>query len=495
MSTSADFTAYVVARWAALVRTLVLLGHEPAEADAIVVEALSRCAGSFDRVARESDVDVAVFRTVLATRAERPPCEEQTVPLAAVTVPDVEQQEARLRELRAELARLSEPDREATVLSLAADLDDFQVAEIRGHSEASAVFLLGHEALEAIPVRPAPVDEVLARWQRRRRRRTRIVAAVVVVLLVATAVGTWFGTRPAVEELPQPEVDREANPADLVWFANRELHLDEVIVELPQLSALVEVPDGAVVADREGRVLFVDQEGSVTRIGMVAAGDRVVGGQPQGIVAWVDVESGDPDVVVHDTVRQRELDRREVPPDSQIVALDGNDVFYISKNRTWSWAFLTPVDPGTEPGGVLVDIASRVRASQFSERSVLISQPLFDLEITVPGTEAMLSPDGDHVLTRVDFGAPDEVRIYEAGSGKVLPSGVGAAEIALAASFGEGHTVTYVIARRDHAPDGGEFVRLSQSGPHLLRTCDLDLFTCETVARFTNSRGVPVLPD
>lgn len=497
MRESADFTAYVVARWPALVRTLVLLGHRPAEADAIAVQALSQCVAPFDRVVREGDIDVAVYRTLLAARGSRsvpagdPPA---MAPSNTLTVPDLDQREEQLQRLEAELAELDEPVREATVLALAGELDDFQVAEVLGHADASPALLHGHEALEAVPVRVAPVQEVVALHRRRRRRRFRATAAGLAAVVLLAAVGTWWGSRPEIAELPPPEVTRASNPADLAWYANGELHLKDVVVELPQLRALVEVPDGAVVADDEGRVLLVDQSGQVERIGMVDAGDRVVGGQPRGVVAWVDVEAGATELVVHDAVRQRDIERREVPGDTRVVAVDGDEVFYLTGNRTWSWSFLTPVEPGTEPGGLLTDIASRVRAAQFSDRSVLVSQPLFDIQISVPGTEAMLSPDGDYLLTRVDFDEPDEVRVYEAGSGKVVPSGVAPDEVALAASFGDGHTVTYVIAKRAHAPDGGDFVRLSESGPRLLRTCDLDLDTCETVAQFSNSRGVPVLP-
>ena len=37
-------------------------------------------------------------------------------------------------------------------------------------------------------------------------------------------------------------------------------------------------------------------------------------------------------------------------------------------------------------------------------------------------------------------------------------------------------------------------MRLSNSGPLTLRTCDLDDGTCEPVTQFANNRGTPVMP-
>lgn len=501
MDDGTDFASYADARWPALVRTLVLLGHEPAEADEIAVSALSRCVASFGRVAREGDVDVWIYRTLLAARSDTkvdPAAVPELAAVGPVTVPDLEERRSRLRHLTLDLEALPPLVREATVLAIAADLDDFQVADVLGSEEAQPVggrsFALDHDALEAIPVRSAPIDEIVGRWHERRRRRTRLVAIGVAAVLVVVAVGTWLGTRPPVDELPTPEVTEQTNPADFAWYANHELHLDEVTVELPQLTSIVEVPDGAVVADREGRVLLVDQAGKVTRLGLTRRASIVVGSDDRGLVAWISAEDGRPELIVHDTVRGRELARHTVLDDAQLVALDGDEVFYLAQNRTWSWAFDTSLEPGTEPGGLVTDIASRVRAAQFSDTSVLVSQPLFDIQITVPGSDPMLSPDGDFLLTRVDYGLPDEVRLYVAASGEEISTGVEREEIAVAASFGDDHTITYVIAHREHRPVGTDFVRLSESGPLLMRTCDLDLLTCETVTQISNNRGQPVLP-
>ena len=63
-----EFTTYLAARWPALVRTLVLLGHPEPDAHAIALDGLVRIYPDWHRVSREEDVDVAVYREVLDAR-------------------------------------------------------------------------------------------------------------------------------------------------------------------------------------------------------------------------------------------------------------------------------------------------------------------------------------------------------------------------------------------------------------------------------------------
>jgi len=496
----ADFASYVVARWPAVVRTLVLLGHPADEADAIAVEGLSRCVRDFDRERRESDVDVFVYRTVLAARAHRRPSSRPAAgATAAVLVPptllDLEERTARLHELGVTLAGLPEDERVAAALRLAAELDEMQVAEVLGGVPESTTRLPhDHEVVEAIPVRTAPTDEVVTLARARRRRRTTWIVAGLAAVLVVGGVATWVGTRPPPRDEPESVVTVADNPADVAWYANHVLHLDRVAVEVTGVATMVEVPDGVVYADRDGRVVLVDQQGDLTVLGHTEPGLPVVGNRERGVVGWLEVRGGGPVLVAWDTLGGRELARQEVPEDARPVALDQSSIYYNQGNQAWSWDFGTGVEPGTEPGGTLLDVSSAVRASVFSSSSLRLAQPLFDIVVTVPGTGAQLSPDGDVVLTRVDFTRPEEVRIYEAASGNQIPTGIRRKEIAIAASLGDGHQVTYVIAQRAHAPDSGDFVRLSESGPLLLRTCDLDTGACETLTQIANNDGAPVLP-
>ncbi len=65
-----DFSTYVAARWAALVRVGVYLGCSQAEAEDLVQTALLRCCRSWTRVRRAERVDAYVHRTLVTTLAK-----------------------------------------------------------------------------------------------------------------------------------------------------------------------------------------------------------------------------------------------------------------------------------------------------------------------------------------------------------------------------------------------------------------------------------------
>lgn len=92
-----------------------------------------------------------------------------------------------------------------------------------------------------------------------RRRRGALRGVVGVLVLAVLAAGwQWWATRPET-----PEVRQEANALPVVWYADDELHLPDVVVELPGIDEFVAVGDGAVVRMRGGDLLAVDAEGAV----------------------------------------------------------------------------------------------------------------------------------------------------------------------------------------------------------------------------------------
>lgn len=158
MGDAADFSAYVVARWPALVRTLVLLGCAPGRAEEVAREGLARAHPSFERVRRDQDVDVHVYRTVLETWRHRlrkggldepqpgaGPVRPQPV-LADPTGPDPETRRALLRSLESALAHLAPDHRLVLVLRHMAGLDEAQVSDVLG-MDVWEVDSLEHEAL------------------------------------------------------------------------------------------------------------------------------------------------------------------------------------------------------------------------------------------------------------------------------------------------------------------------------------------------------------
>ncbi len=502
MADGTDFASYMVARWPALVRTLVLLGGSPDQAETDAVEGLARGRSAFDRVRDEGDVDVWVYRLVLDARGSSTgPAAFGGPGVVDPTIVDLEERVAQLEQLELTLASLPAEEREAVVLTYVAELDTGQVADVlgvgldvvedrlRGPVPPSYVF---REATEAIPLRTAPVGLVGDRARQRRRRVVRWTAGGIAAVLAVVAVATWLGTRADDDGLPDPVVTEAANPANLAWYANRLLHLERVTVELPQIEEMVEVPEGVVYADREGRVLLVDGEGVLTSLGRTDPGIPIAGSGDRGWVTWRDA-GGAPGLIVYDTIGRREVARLPVGAGALPIAVDQDKVYYSQGDEAFAWT-AGQREPVAEARDGLLDVSSAVRVTRFSERSIMITQPLFDIELTVPGVGALVSPDGDFVMTRVDFDFPDEVRIYEAASGDVVEVDVSILDVAVAAGFGPDHTVTFVLAKREHSPEGEEYMRLSNSGPLTLRTCDLDVGTCEAVTQFANNRGVPVMP-
>lgn len=64
---SADFAEYATARWPRLVRSAVLLGCSPTEAEDIAQTTLERCLRKWSRVQRADDVDAYVHRVLINT--------------------------------------------------------------------------------------------------------------------------------------------------------------------------------------------------------------------------------------------------------------------------------------------------------------------------------------------------------------------------------------------------------------------------------------------
>ena len=348
-------------------------------------------------------------------------------------------------------------------------------------------------ALAAVPLRPDPADAVLARAAARGGRRTRWVAGAVTVLLVVTAVATWVGTRsPDEDTLPEEVVVSPAdNVAPVAWWADGVLHLPDVELETPRVRAMVEVPDGVVYVDTQDRVVLADRAGRLTPLGDTEPDAPLVGWTERGWVGWVDVAGEERELVVHDTRTGRDVDRRPAEDGARVIAVDQARLYYDVGGQPWSWP-VPGAEPGRAPGRTLVDVASAVRVSAHTDELLRVDQPLFDIQVTLPGREAQLSPDGDYLMTRIDGDVPDELRVFRAADGRQEGPHLSDLELAVAAAFGDDHTVTYLITRRDLAPDNDAFIRLSETGELQMRTCDLDLQACTNVATLPSSRGVPV---
>ena len=132
MSANEDFSEYVAGRWGRLVRTAILLGCKPPEAEDIVQTALVRCLLHWRRVQQADDQDAYVHRVLLNTFASARRRRWTTErPVAAVpdhSEPDetakVDQADAVLRSL----SRLNDDQRTAVVLRYYTHLTEQQMA-------------------------------------------------------------------------------------------------------------------------------------------------------------------------------------------------------------------------------------------------------------------------------------------------------------------------------------------------------------------------------
>lgn len=129
-----EFSSYVAARRVRLVRTVVLLGCPPADAEDIVQSALLRCYRSWRRVSRADSPDAYVHRILVNVlndaRARRWKGELPTADLPEPVVGDADW--ATGIAVRRALAELRPVEREVLVLRFYADLSERDAAAALG---------------------------------------------------------------------------------------------------------------------------------------------------------------------------------------------------------------------------------------------------------------------------------------------------------------------------------------------------------------------------
>lgn len=98
----------------------------------------------------------------------------------------------------------------------------------------------------------------------RSARRRRGARRGVVWLAAAAAVVAgwmWWAARP-----DPPDVREEANPLPVIWHSQGELHLAEVVVELPAVEEFAADGSGAVARLRSGAIVRIDADGDVEEL-------------------------------------------------------------------------------------------------------------------------------------------------------------------------------------------------------------------------------------
>ncbi len=512
MRNDADFVAYVAARWPFLVRTLVMSGCPGADAERIVRTALARCYVAWEEVLGSDDVDVSVYGLVLEgwhrSLRHRPPAEvsvpqPETVPAEDVPgeVPDDVPDAVQLRRaLEAQLARLEPLEREVLVLRFVAGLSEVQVADLLDTpvGEVRAVrspappedFRIGSGSIDVLS---PPFDRVIAEAGAQRRRHLRIVLASVVAAVLAVGAVGWLTTRPppaGPSELDWAVV-RQPNPVDLPWYAGGELHLAGVTVRMGGIGDLVAVDDGAVFTDEEGAVYFAAADGGVTELGHTDAGARVGAADQTDWVAWVDVSSDEPRLVVHNLVSELDFATLALPEGGQVVAVDQARVFFTTPGGDFMWQPSEEQPVALDRSGLL-DVRSGTQVYDVGDR-IDITQLFFTTSHVLPGTGARVSPGGSFVLSRGGDGSvPFRPLLYDARTGERMRSGLAADELALDATFGPNHTMSYLVAPRADLAGGPDLD--GNSAPLVvLRSCVLAPVVCHDVIPLARPDEQPLL--
>lgn len=200
MVADADFSDYLQARWPVLVAALEAEGVPPDAARLAVADVLVAHRRDWRRLVAEENVDVRVWQAA-REHTGLPPRPGSAPPVTSVAVD------------------ASQP------------VDDSDPWMERAETRRRA-----------------------RRWKAARRWGAGLVAAAVVVAGLV-----WWGVWDRA-----PAVRQEANPLPVVWYAGDELHLEDVVVELPDLHSFVSFGEGAAVRRRNGEVVQVHADGAVS---------------------------------------------------------------------------------------------------------------------------------------------------------------------------------------------------------------------------------------
>jgi hypothetical protein len=421
-----DFTSYVVARWIPVVRVLLVLGQPVDQAEATAVASFARLLPDWARLRREDDVDVELAKVVLdswvRTRSHHPaPRVAVTVPASQVVTQELEDRLALLGRLVDGLERLDDTTRVTVVLHHLGELDHDQVADVLGEprqeigrrlSEAAHALDLVpldpacHAAATAIDVPPPSVARVVDKANAGRRRQWQVTAAVAGVLALVAGLSYAFTRPPAPEDEGFLELLSVENIIDLPWYYDGTLHLDHGTVEVADVTQLVETSDGVVLADSDGKLLAVYDDGSTRELGSLAARSTLVSQPRAGWVAWLRADREA--IVIYDVVRSREIGRLDAAKDAVLIGFDRERLFFHNDGSDWGVTVngvSTLTAPNALPppegayGSVLLDVKSGTQL-RFGRGVLFVVQPLYSVEQDVPGSVGMLSPDGNFGVSR-----------------------------------------------------------------------------------------------
>ncbi|WP_323793091.1 SigE family RNA polymerase sigma factor [Nocardioides sp.] len=163
-SRDAEFSEYVAARWARLVRAAVLLGCSPHEAEDVAQTALTRCLVKWSKVEGADDRDAYVYRVLVNTftdsrrrrwTSERPTGEVlEPVARGRDATDEVDARDA----IDRALAKLADDQRTAVVLRYYLNQTEAQMAQTLRVAPGTVKSRLSR-ALKAMAIDPGLADQ------------------------------------------------------------------------------------------------------------------------------------------------------------------------------------------------------------------------------------------------------------------------------------------------------------------------------------------------
>ncbi|GAA5152284.1 hypothetical protein GCM10023340_32340 [Nocardioides marinquilinus] len=467
--------SYLVGRWTACVRTLVLLGVPPAAAVRLTVETFA------DRLAPRDDdglvdPDVDLFAGLLARLDD----DHQAWWAEPVDPPPS------LAALEPTLDRLDPARRRRLVLRAVARLDDVEVAQVLGEelgwatarAASRGADLPGRDvgdlglrvAQAADEVDPGPPDLAAAvelageRTRRGRRRRGLTAAAVVVVLLVLAPVVVESARRgvgdsgvpgpdetgtasPTADAAPATEPAREAlgggqsGLAPTAWWSGGAVTVGERRVPLGDVVSLAAVDGGVVAVTAAGDVVEVVGRRPPRTVGATSGGGGVTSSPDSGLAAWL-APGGR--LVVRSTLGGRDVLTRQVGATTRVVALDDARVYLDDPPRV-----LVVGAPDTtleSPGPGLLDVAGGVSLRQLSTL-LRLDRPETQSSVGLGAEGGSLSRDGRYALTRPLGSSGPYADVVDSDTGEQVPLPLPGSSVVVDAAFGEPDSVTFALAR------------------------------------------------
>ncbi|GAA3660405.1 hypothetical protein GCM10022237_20430 [Nocardioides ginsengisoli] len=299
-----------------------------------------------------------------------------------------------------------------------------------------------HASVDDLAV-PHPDAHAIAARGRSMRTRRRVGAALVAAAAVA-AIGVGAAVvhdiagdrRSDSDRIAQQPHPGRAYDARGAWIAGDRITVGDATVRLPGAISLAQTSVGVVaqVTRPKGASswILIDPTGAQTRLSIPSTVNHVEGDPSQPRVAWL--EPGDDELTAHiwDVAADREVDATgqpssgtragEVGPVVRAPILDGDDVYWtddegVSRHIVWRGRPEIRADRYS-----YASVRSGIATVRDGERWLVwdMAGERVVRRLDAGIGDADVSPDGRHLLLRIDSGATPSVVVEPTGGGAAV---------------------------------------------------------------------------